>query len=109
MSPNEILAALWADGICLKLTPDWKNLEVPAGRLSPGQRNIVLANKRALVALLVAAHTTTLALVTAAMRRCDEFNDDEADRAAMRSQCIELPPNLQLDLLAHFQGKPANL
>ena len=108
MSPNEIMAALWADGIYLKLTPDWKNLEVPAGRLSHSQRNLVWTNKCALVELLVAAHTTTLALVTAAMRRCDEFNDDEASRAEMRRQCTELPTHLQRDLLDHFQGKPAD-
>jgi len=45
-------------------------------------------------------------LIEAAMRRCDEFNDDDQARADMRQQCLELSPAMQADLLAHFQNKP---
>ena len=44
-------------------------------------------------------------LIEAAMKVCDHHGDGEAARADMRQQCMELPPHLQADLLAHFQGK----
>lgn len=109
MNPHEILIALWADGVMVKLTPDANNLAVPAGRLNNHQRELLLSNKAALVTYLVSAHTTTVSLIAAAMRRCDQFNDGADARAEMRQQCLELPPHLQADLLEHFQGKPVNL
>jgi hypothetical protein len=45
-------------------------------------------------------------LIAAAMRRCDQFGDDEAKRAQMRSDCLETPPHLQADLLQHFKESP---
>jgi len=45
-------------------------------------------------------------LIEAAMRVCDKHGDGEFARQEMRQQCLELPPQLQLDLLQHFQGKP---
>lgn len=45
-------------------------------------------------------------LIDAAMKVCDQHGDDEAARAEMRQQCMELPPHLQQDLLDHFRGKP---
>jgi hypothetical protein len=48
-------------------------------------------------------------LMVAAMRRCDQFNDSEAARQAMRDQLLEVPPHLRQDLLDHFLGKPPNL
>lgn len=109
MKPQDILIALWADGILVRLTPDGKNLTVPAGRLTPGQRDLVLTHKPELIAFLVAAHTTTTALIEAALRRCDQFNDGPPAREQMRQDCLALPPHLQADLLEHFQGKPADL
>lgn len=53
------------------------------------------------------AHRLANELIAAAMKRCDEFNDNEAARAEMRRDCLELPPRLQADLLSHFTGKPA--
>ena len=106
MNPHEILIALWADGVMVKLTPDANNLAVPAGRLNNHQRDLLLSNKAELVAYLVSARTTTTALIASAMRRCDQFNDSDQARAEMRQQCQELPPHLQSDLLDHFLGKP---
>lgn len=45
-------------------------------------------------------------LIEAAMKICDQHGDDEAARAEMRQQCMELPAHLQQDLLDHFCGKP---
>jgi hypothetical protein len=47
-------------------------------------------------------------LIEAAMRRCDEFNDSESDRQQMRDDCMALSPELQRDLLDHFNHKPTN-
>lgn len=109
MSPNEILIALWSDGIAAKLSPDGNNLTVPAGRLTPGQRELLLTNKPALIEFLVAAHVTSVALIEAAMKVCDQHGDGDVARAEMRSQCLDLPTHLQADLLDHFNGKPVNL
>lgn len=105
MNPHEILIALWQQGILVRLVPDGASLAVPAGRLTHDQRELVLAHKPALIGLLVEAHSTTVALIEAAMRRCDEFNDGEAARTEMRRDCLALPPHLQNDLLEHFHGK----
>ena len=105
MNPHELLVALWAEGVTVRLAPGGKNLAA-AGRLTPGQRDLVIANKPSLIDFLASAHTTTVLLIQAAMRRCDQFNDGDEARQEMRQQCLELPPQLQLDLLQHFQGKP---
>lgn len=62
------------------------------------------------VGVLAVFENTQLAsdLIEAAMKRCDEFNDSEAARAEMRRDCLGLSPAMQLDLLQHFQGKPAH-
>lgn len=45
---------------------------------------------------------TLNALLEAAMRRCDQFNDSETAREDMREQVLEIPPHLRQDLLDHF-------
>lgn len=45
-------------------------------------------------------------LIAAALHRCDQFNDSEADRQQMRDDCLSLSPAMQADLLAHFQESP---
>lgn len=49
---------------------------------------------------------TLNALLQAAMRRCDEFNDSDKARQDMREQILETPHHLRQDLLDHFLGKP---
>ncbi|MDZ4145694.1 MAG: hypothetical protein U1D29_14360 [Burkholderiales bacterium] len=105
MTPQAIFADLLAQGVELKLATDGANLIVPAGSLSPEQRALVLANKPALIAYLIEAQRLTVRLIAAAMRRCDQFNDSEAARQAMRDDCLATPPELRQDLLDHFQGK----
>lgn len=51
------------------------------------------------------AHRVTAALLKAAMRACDQHGDSESARQQMRADCLELPPHLQADLLAHFLGE----
>lgn len=48
------------------------------------------------------------ALLQAAMRRCDHFNDGEKARQDMREQVIETPQHLRKDLLNYFMGSPPN-
>ena len=105
MNPREILIELWQAGILVRLAPDDVNLAVPAGRLTPGQREQLLTHKPALINFLAEGHATTVSLIAVAMNRCDQFNDSDQARAEMRQQCLELPPHLQRDLLAHFTSK----
>lgn len=109
MNPHEILIELWQAGILVRLAPDGVNLAVPAGRLTTVQRDLVLAHKPELIAFLADARITATALIEAAMKVCDRHGDGEVARQEMRQQCLELPPNLQADLLEHFKGKPVNL
>ena len=48
-------------------------------------------------------------LMAAAMRRCDQFNDNEKARQDMREQVLETPPHLRQDLLDHFMGRPPTM
>lgn len=43
-------------------------------------------------------------LIEAAMRVCNAHGDNEAARTEMRQQCMDLPPELQADLLDHFRS-----
>lgn len=47
-------------------------------------------------------------LLEAAMKVCDLHGDGEAAREQMRLDCLELSPEMRLDLLQHFQGKPVH-
>ena len=109
MKPDQVLIELWQVGILVRLAPDGVNLAVPAGRLTPTQRDMVLNHKPDLIAFLAEARTTTTALIATAMKVCDRHGDSEAARQEMRQQCLGLPPHLQSDLLEHFQGKAASL
>ena len=109
MKAPELLISLWAEGVGVKLAPDGENLAVPARRLTPCQRDLVLTHKPELIAFLIEAHATAVALIAAAMKVCDHHGDGDAARADMRRECLELPPHLQADLLEHFQGIPAKL
>lgn len=104
MTADVILIDLWRDSISVRLAPDGEHLEVPAGRLTPQQRAMVLENKSDLVKYLRDAHATTERLLVAAMQVCDRHGDGDAARQEMRAQCLALPPHLQADLLDHFRG-----
>lgn len=109
MSPHALFCELLAAGITLTLSPDGENLAAPAGRLTAEQRAVVLENKAALVAFLVASRKTTAALVRASMRACDHHRDGADARERMRQECLSSSPDLQADLLNHFnQTYPEN-
>jgi hypothetical protein len=108
MNPTTILAELWADGVSITVAPDNANLVAPANRLTPAQREFIKAHKPALIDFLMQARATTDAVIAAAMRRCDQFNDNEAAREQMRQDVLTVPPHQQADLLDHFNGKPVN-
>lgn len=109
MIAAEILAELWRSKILVRLTDDGVNLAVPAGRLTPEQRQRVLAHKPELVAFLHAARETTEQLLEAAMLACDHWNDGPAAREEMRRWCLEQPQHLHADLrdnlLSHYGGQ----
>lgn len=108
MNPTTILCELWADGVSITLAPDGTNLAAPANRLTPEQRQIIKANKPALIEFLVQTSAITDQVIKAAMARCDQFNDNAAAREQMRLDVLAVPPHQQQDLLDHFQNKPVN-
>lgn len=102
MTPEAILADLMESGIVPRVTHDRSGIVVPAGALSPAQRSAVLAHKPDLIAYLLDLSRITQSLLAAAMRRCDQFNDNEKARQDMREQVLQTPAQLRQDLLVHF-------
>ena len=102
MTPEAILADLIQCGIEPSVTPDKTGIVVPAGKLTDAQRAAVLGHKPALIACILESARITAQLLEAAMRRCDQFNDNEKARQDMREQVLETPPHLRQDLLDHF-------
>lgn len=102
MTAASILEVLWAQGFTVNLVGNDRLAVSPSSTLHESQRELLRANKAELVALLRDAKATTDALVKAAMRACDHFNDSPADRALMRLDCLNTPLHLQANLLNHF-------
>jgi hypothetical protein len=106
MTPHEILAALWSEGIRVGLTKDGKSLSVTAGKLTPTQRAQLLSAKPLLITFLAECLVTSEAVIASAMRRCNQFGDGPFARAEMVKQCREVPAHLQSDLLQALGGSP---
>lgn len=104
MMPQTILSKLWVTGICLRLTNDGLNLSAPAGCLSSEQRALVITHKPELVAFLKEAQITSKGLIKAAMEVCDQHGDDALAHADMQRECLEMPAQLQADLLEHLRA-----
>lgn len=102
MSAENVLRELLASGIEPSLTPDETGIEVPAGRLSDSQRAAIRQHKAELIERLRESARITVALLKAASRACDTWNDSEEAREQMRRECLETPPHLRADLLAYF-------
>ena len=102
-TPHDLLSDLWRQGIALRLAGDGQHLAAPAGKLTPEQRERIKSHKPGLIALLQEAHETTALLVATAMRACDHHGDTDEAREQMRADCLNTPPHLRADLLAHFQ------
>ena len=103
MTAASILEVLWAQGFTVSLVGNDRLAVSPASTLHDTQRELLRANKAAIVVLLRDAKTTTNTLVKAAMLACDHFNDSPADRDLMRAECLATPAHLQADLLNHFK------
>ena len=103
MTAVSILEVLWAQGFTVSLADNDRLAVSPASTLHDTQRELLRANKAAIVTLLRDAKVTTDALVKAAMLACDHFNDSPANRDLMRAECLATPAHLQADLLNHFQ------
>lgn len=86
--------------------------ETPLVSVSSVHPRTLFENSRAVSAVssvgVVALFENTAlsaALVATAMRRCDQFNDNEAAREQMRQDVLATPLHLRADLLDHFTGK----
>ena len=102
MTAASTLEVLWAQGFTVTLVGSDRLAVSPASTLHETQRELLRANKAAIVALLRDAKATTDELVKAAMLACDHFNDSPANRDLMRAECLATPTHLQADLLNHF-------
>ena len=103
MTAASILEVLSVQGFTVSLVDNDRLAVSPSSKLHDSQRELLRANKAEIVALLREAKATTDALVKAAMRACDHWGDNPADRADMKRECIATPPHLQADLLNHFK------
>ena len=103
MTAASILEVLWAQGFTVSLVGNDRLAVSPASTLHDTQRELLRANKAAIVVLLRDAKTTTNTLVKAAMLACDRWGDSPADRDLMRLECLATPAHLQADLLNHFK------
>ena len=108
MPAASILEQLWAQGFTVSLVDNDRLAVSPASTLHESQRELLRANKTAIVALLRDAKATTAALVKAAMLACDYWGDSPADRDLMRLECLATPAHLQSDLLNHFKKTYGN-
>lgn len=99
---EHIVDDLWRCGISINLTADGMHLSVPARRLTPEQRDRILAHKPELVAFLHVARETTEQLLAAAMQACDHWQDSPQARQEMRQQCLELPLHKRAEMRDYF-------
>lgn len=102
MDAEALFRKLGASGIRLELDGD-DLLVRSAQPLDKELREAIRDQKPALIEFLSAAHETAEQLIEAAMQACDHHGDTEEARAQMVRECIDTPPELQRDLLEHFQ------
>lgn len=99
MTPETITRRLWAAGLRLELTEDGRLFARPADRLTDEMRGLCREHKAELIDFMQQAEATATALIEAAMRACDAWNDTDQAREQMRRECLETPPHLRADLL----------
>ena len=100
MTAAALLCDLWQCGLYPQAANDGQHLLVPEGRLSDAQRD-QLAHYKAQV-LEVLTDPLTNALMAAAMRACDAWQDSPKARAQMRLEILETKPEHRQELLEHF-------
>ncbi len=109
MTACKILTLLWGHGFHVSLTDDGGLKVSPSSTLHADLRELLRANKAEIVTLLSEAHDTTAVLIAAAMRVCDQYDDNDAKREEMRQDILDTPHHLRRELLDYFTGKPAPL
>lgn len=62
-----------------------------------------------LAKLAISHDLLTARLMAAAMRVCDQYDDNDAKREEMRQDILATPHHLRQELLDYFSGKPAPL
>ena len=90
------------------------NLRLVEGKVKATGSNEALAelvpqlreHKPELIQFLTDAHDTSARLVAAAMKVCDQHNDNAAAREEMRLDCQNTPVHLRAELLGHFTNSP---
>ncbi|TSD59861.1 hypothetical protein FFI97_006000 [Variovorax sp. KBS0712] len=101
MTAAEVAAAAHAAGLLVLV--DGPDLVVkPADRITPAVRAMLADAKAEVVAYLAACERITPALVDAAMRVCDLYEDSEQARADMRAAVLDTLLYQRLDLMHHF-------
>lgn len=104
MTADAIVKRLWSAGVSLQLSPDGRLFAKPADRLTEDMRHLCRDHKAELIDFLQQAESTAHALIDAAMRACDAWNDTAQARDQMRRECLETPPHLRADLLDHLRN-----
>ncbi len=105
MTADAIVRRLWSAGVSLQLAPDGRLFAKPSDRLTDELRHLCRDHKAELIDFLQQAECTAHALIDAAMRACDAWNDTEQARDQMRRDCLETPQHLRADLLAHLTNQ----
>lgn len=104
MTAESIVKRLQEAGVSLRLTPDGRLFATPTDRMNADLRQLCKRHKTELIEFMQQAERTTNALIEAAMRACDAWNDTEQAREQMRRDCLQTPAHLRADLLAHLQA-----
>lgn len=109
MSPASIIEVLWSEGFTVEIGEANTLFVGPSSRLHDRHRELLRANKPAILEYLRGAelqsYRLTCELLLAAMKVCDRHGDSEAGREQMRADCLATPEHLRADLLAHLRGQ----
>lgn len=108
MGARETLESLRATGILLTLT-ETGLIASPKAALTDHFRALIRVEREDLIACLQADESVRTALIKAINRCCDARGDDDANRAALISECSLLPPAGQVDMCDHFTREEERL
>ena len=94
---------IWVSGATGHATPVQQTESHDATRGDSGEKlHVAFASTCNMQPGPLTAQRLTADLLKAAMRVCDQYGDGDAARAQMRLACLDTPPHLRADLLAHF-------
>lgn len=84
---------------------DGRLMATPGRLVDDELRGELKAHKASIIDFLSASDATLREVLALAQLACDRFRDDAPARQAMRTACMETPPELLDDLLAHFRSE----